>query len=172
MSNLCLSISNLERENLVSLAGSLQTFIEDEIEFSIESPGNLTAHLCLVNEVKHAPFRVLTPEHIILSTAEAESICQYLGTNLEQYMELCVALALVQQQALLRNPMLKSEDLLHAKDVHCLFNRSIGVSNFATHLEHMSVCKGCRDFYHCLGNDRELEYLQKQMDRWPNQLLG
>lgn len=96
MSNLCLSVSNLERKRLMSLVSFLQTFIENEIEFSIESPSNLTAHLCLVNEVKHAPYRVLTPEHIILSTAEAESICLYLGTSMEQYMELCVALALVQ----------------------------------------------------------------------------
>lgn len=172
MSNVCISIGNIARKKLVALADSLQRFIENEIEFSIESPSHLTAHLCLVHEVKHAPFRVLTPEHIILSTAEAESICQYLGSSLEQYMELCVALALVQQQALLRNPMLKSEDLFHAEDTDCLFNRSIGVSNFAIHLEHMTVCKGCREFYHCLGSEREMLYLQKQMNRWPTQLSG
>ena len=170
MSNICITVSSHTRSEVIDLATSLQRYIDTEIDFSLEST-HQSAHLCLVDDIKHAPYQVLTPEHIILSTAESDSICSYLGISLETYMKLCVALALVQRQALVLNPLLKAEDLIHAADENCLFNRRLGIQTYVNHLEHLLICPGCHNFYHCLGCDREMSSLQVQLDAWNPQTL-
>ena len=169
MPKICIMIQNLLNPDLIPLSLSMQDYLDNELGFSVLSRKTESAYLCLVDEEIHAPYRVLTPEHIILSTAKADSIGAYVDLSLNEYMKLCLALALVQRQALCMNPMLKSEDMIHSAHEPCLFNRNLGIQNFAIHLEHMMVCTGCRDFYHCLGCDREMANLQLEIEKHPRQ---
>lgn len=168
MPSICIMIKNLLKPDCIPLSVSLQAYLDNELEFSVLSDKTESVYLCLVDESTHAPYRVLSPEHIILSTAKAASISTYAGLSLDEYMKLCLALALVQRQALCMNPLLKSEDMIHMAHEPCLFNRNLGIENFALHLEHKLVCGGCRDFYHCLGCDREMLNLQREIDKYPD----
>ena len=166
MTDVCISMKNIMRLDLISLAVSLQNHLDKDMGFSISSPHSKSVYLSLVEDEMHAPFRALTPEHIVISTTEAKSICDYTGLDFLGYLKLCLALVLVQRKALCLNPQIKSEDLFHPPNEHCLYNRNLGINNFALHIEKMVLCNGCKDFYHCLGCDKELAHLQKKIDHW------
>lgn len=106
-----------------------------------------------------APFRVYSPHHIGLSLWNLEGLSQYTGLGVERHLLLYLHLAMLQRKALLENPLLKQEDLIHSEADTCLFNRPAVMEDYAHQIEGFSVCDGCQAFYQCLSCERELEEL-------------
>jgi hypothetical protein len=117
--------------------------------------GNRPAIL-LTDEELVAPFEVSRMGPIRVSTWQAENIAMYTKIDAHEYWVLCAMLGLVQWRTLQLNSLMIPEDFIHGPTIHCLYGAHEERSQFSLLLEQGRVCKGCRDFYHCLGADREL----------------
>ena len=87
---------------------------------------------------------------------KARASARYAGISQSAYLILCGLLGISQWSVLNLNPLLRPEDLMHPQASNCLFVRPDGIQNFALLLEEPRVCRGCVDFYHCLGADSEV----------------
>lgn len=91
-----------------------------------------------------------------VSTWQSGGLCLYSGIKLEMYLLLCSLLGLTQWRALARNTLLKIEDFGHERPSTCLFAPQDIKQDFAHLLERPHLCKGCWDFYYCLGVEYEM----------------
>ncbi len=107
------------------------------------------------------PFRIYPDRGVVVSTWDSDAICAYTGLQLDQYVLISSLLALSKWRVLRRNPLLRAEDLYHPADVRCVFAEPPSVQDFALLLDPPVVCRGCVDFYHCLGADSELIALRE-----------
>ena len=103
-----------------------------------------------------APFTVSQDEGVTVSMWQSKGICHYARIAESSYAALCSLLGLSQWHVLNANPLLKLEDLIHPPSQHCLFVKPDPFHDYALILEDPFVCRGCMDFYHCLGADTEL----------------
>ena len=112
--------------------------------------------ILLTHEKFEAPFLALRDGPIRISTWQADEIAAYAGITTHEYWVICAMLGLVQWRTLQLNSLLIPEDFIHECTIHCLYGAYEERSQFSLLLEQGRVCRGCRDFYHCLGADREL----------------
>lgn len=113
-------------------------------------------NLNITRQIMPAPYTVCKRRGVTLSMWQSEGICRYAGISQNAYLILCGLLGMSQWSVLNLNPLLRLEDLMHPKESKCLFVRPDGIQGFALFLEEPRVCRGCVDFYHCLGADREV----------------
>lgn len=106
------------------------------------------------------PFRLCIGKGVYISSWQASGISLYTEIPVEYYLLLCAMLGATQWRTLALNPILRIEDLLHDPGVRCLFSAAESRDEFVLHLEHPSICLGCREFYQCLGVEREILSLQ------------
>lgn len=111
-----------------------------------------------------APFAISREGPIRISTWQADTIAAYTGMDTHEYWVICAMLGLVQWRTLQLNSLLIPEDFIHERTIHCLYGAYEEKSLFSLLLEQGRVCRGCRDFYHCLGADRELLALIETVD--------
>ncbi len=110
------------------------------------------------------PFRVYPDRGVVVSTWESAGVCRYTDLALDRYLQLTTLIALAQWRALRNNRLLQLEDLLHPDDGRCVFSGACTVQEFALLLDPPSICRGCTNFYHCLGVDSELIALKQIVD--------
>lgn len=101
---------------------------------------------------------------VAISTWQSEGICLYAGIEVDAYLVLCGLLGLTQWRALDLNPLLRIDDFIHEADINCLFTRRKLKQDYALLLEDPTLCRGCHDFYRCLGTDPELLAIQHAID--------
>jgi len=64
------------------------------------------------------------------------------------------------------NPLLASQDdLRHAQPSRCLFAEQPAKNEYAFVLEDLHICRGCLQFYRCLGAENDIEALLVLMAR-------
>ena len=164
MASICITLQMLAVPGMAGLAGKLQLYL-DRVNKKPDSAGELTGsvHVVVTRDLRYAPFRALSPLHIVVSMDEAREIARYARIPLTQYLQLCIALALVQRKALADNPLLIGEDLGHPADVRCLFNYTKVIQDYALEVEGMRVCGACREFYRCLKCESELDQVDAHL---------
>jgi len=162
MELVCVSLPSKDQPGLAGIATDLQTYLNHyAIKMWPHTDDDLTTHVVCSKGFKDAPFRTLTPQHIIISLDDASEIAQFVGIQLNQYLELSATLALVQKKALVQNPLLISEDFNHPPHERCLFNCTGQIQNYALEIESMTVCNSCREFYRCLSCEAELDQVDQ-----------
>jgi len=114
------------------------------------------ARLLLTERCLPEPFRVYPDRGVVVSTWESAGVCRYTGLAVDNYLLIASLLALSQWRVLWRNRLLQLDDLHHPKGVRCVFAGPHSVQEFALLLDPPEICRGCVDFYHCLGADSEL----------------
>lgn len=128
---------------------------------SVEAVLDLPLHVVLTGDPGDAPFRVYSPSLIVLSTHQLEGHARYTGLGQVGHLLLYLHLALMQRTALIENPLLIAEDLIHPDGVLCLLNHPGSVEEYALCLEKLDLCPGCREFYKCVSCENELISLSK-----------
>ena len=118
----------------------------------------------LTDEEIVAPFVVSRKGPILISTWQAKPIARYAGIDTTEYWVICAMMGLVQWRTLALNSLLIPEDFIHEPTIECLYGAHDQKSEFGLLLERGGLCRGCRDFYHCLGADRELLALVETAD--------
>lgn len=122
------------------------------------------ARVLLTDRRLPEPFRVYPDRGVVVSTWESAGVCRYTGLALDRYLQLTALIALAQWQALLKNRLLQLEDLIHPDEGRCVFSGACSVQEFALLLDPPYICRGCMNFYHCLGVDSELIALKQIVD--------
>ena len=107
------------------------------------------------------PFIVHPKRGAVVSTWESAGVSRYAGIASGDYLLIASLLALAQWRALRANPLLRVEDFRHPPGVRCLFAAPRRVQDFAPLLNPPAVCRGCTEFYHCLGAESELIALRQ-----------
>ena len=105
-----------------------------------------------------APWRLKPTENlVIVSSWRCADLARYVGCSRRDYLLLTGMLALTQYRALTLNPLLKPVDFIHRCEESCLFvnEPNYALERFLLATEQLAVCRGCADFYHCLGVDPE-----------------
>ena len=100
---------------------------------------------------------------VAISTWQSAGICSYAGLSVSSFLLLCTLLGLTQWRALVLNPLLRPEDMIHETRSRCLYARLEAKQDYALLFEDPHICRGCNDFYHCLGADDELVALQTSL---------
>ncbi|MFO7976375.1 MAG: hypothetical protein R6V12_17270 [Candidatus Hydrogenedentota bacterium] len=101
---------------------------------------------------------------VAVSAWQSEGISRYAGINRTSYFLLCGALGLLQYRALALNPLLRSDDFLHAGKDGCLFATHHPKQEYALLMENPHVCAGCVQFFDCLGCEPEVGALLDVLD--------
>lgn len=165
MTQIYMGIYAMKDPATVELGGKLQAFLDQyDFKFESDSDANNPIHIVLTHDAVDAPFRMLSARHLVISLEEATEIAQYAGTELFRYLELCLALGLVQRKALACNPLIINENLNHPENERCLFNCTGEIQSYALQVEGLNVCVACREFYLCLCCEREFEQLDRQLN--------
>ena len=128
-------------------------FLPDELD--------LPLYITLSPDPGDAPFRVYSPNHIVLSTFQLKGHARFTRLSIESHLLLYLNLALLQRKALTIKPLLIPEDLIHPPEVPCLMNRPANIESYALMLENLDFCPGCSDFYNCVSCENELAHLSK-----------
>lgn len=97
---------------------------------------------------------------IRVSLYQSEGICAYAQMDRDTYIALCTLLGQAQWRVLTLNPLLVEEDLGHWTPSRCLFAPQPYKQDYALTLESPHVCKGCVEFYQCLGAENEILVIQ------------
>ena len=100
---------------------------------------------------------------VAVSTWQSAGICSYAGLSVNSFVLLCTLLGLTEWRALVLNPLLRPEDMIHEISSRCLYTRLETKQDYALLFEDPRICRGCNDFYHCLGADEELVALQTSL---------
>ena len=119
-------------------------------------PHEAPVHLHLNANRLPEPIIVDPARGVEVSTWDVDGVCAYAGIDRSAYLLICSLVGMAHWRVLDRNSLLKLEDLRHPAGVHCVYTEARHVSDFATILEEPAVCKGCIDFYLCLGAEAEL----------------
>jgi hypothetical protein len=112
--------------------------------------------LVISDERLSRPFAILSRRRAKVTTSSSLQISQYAGLNVSAYLALVCHVALIQLEALARNPQMEAEDMLYTCHPHCLFTRTASLQEYALVLDNRHVCCGCEDFYSALGIDKRL----------------
>lgn len=97
---------------------------------------------------------------------QAEELCHYANMDRDVFLLLGAILGIIQWRALVLNPLLASQDdLRHAQPSRCLFAEQPTKNEFALVLEDLHICRGCLQFYRCLGAEADVEALLVLMAR-------
>jgi hypothetical protein len=109
-------------------------------------------------DLAEAPWRLRRAGNLVeVSTWRCSALARYAGRSRREYLLLTGMLALTQFRALALNPLLKPTDFIHRCEESCLFvyepNRAF--ERFLLATDQLRICRGCSDFYHCLGVDPE-----------------
>ena len=110
------------------------------------------------------PIVVDADRGVAVSTWGIEGVCTYAGIDEDTYLLVCSLVGMGHWRVLDQNPLLRIEDLRHPAGVHCVFTEARQVNDFALLLDSPAICRGCADFYHCLGADAELLALREVID--------
>jgi len=110
------------------------------------------------------PIVVDAQRGVAVSTWDIEGVCKYAGIDENEYLLLCSLVGIGHWRVLDLNPLLRIEDLRHPTGVHCVYVEPHQVNDFALLLDGPAICRGCSDFYHCLGADNELLALRDVVD--------
>lgn len=164
MASICINLQMLVEPGMVILAENLQLYL-DRVEVIPQSAAGSAGpiHVVVTRGARYAPFRALSPVHIAVSMEQAQEIARYVGIPIPHYLQLCIALALVQRKALSDNPLLIEEDLIHPENERCLFNFGSKIQDYALEVEALKVCGACREFYRCLKGELELDQLDAHL---------
>ena len=109
-------------------------------------------------------FRVDRDHGVFISTWQSRGIALYAGFSLDTYFLICALLGAAQWRVLESNPLLVSEDLIHSGDSRCLFTAQSCKQDYALLLEKPYVCRGCFEFFRCLGADSEMLALKRVLE--------
>lgn len=160
-----LSSSDVDVASLAAIAKGFRKYFpsvavaDKEDHRSQEKTIKNVTRLNITRQIMAAPYTVCTQRGVTLSMWQSEGISRYAGISQNAYLTLCGLLGISQWSALNANPLLRPEDLMHPQASKCLFVRPDGIQSFALFLEEPRICRGCVDFYHCLGADTELTAL-------------
>ncbi len=120
--------------------------------------------LYITDAPSHRLFLARHDRGVAVSTWQSEGLCLYARIEVDAYLVLCGLLGLIQWRALDLNPLLRIDDFIHEADVNCLFTTRKVKQDYALLLEDPTLCRGCHDFYRCLGTDPELLAIQHTID--------
>jgi len=118
------------------------------------------------------PFLVDRRQGVVVTTWQGEGLCSYARLELEEYLLLCALQGLTQWRALQLNPLLIEEDLNHHVPPLCLFAVPPTTQEYALLLEEPQICRGCLQFYCCLGAEEEIRVVQQVIDHVTHHLAA
>ena len=128
-------------------------------EFVPDTP-QTACHITITSDTEPNLFTVDRIQGISVSLYQREGICSYAQMGQDDYVALCTLLGRAQWRVLMLNPLLVEEDLGHRTPSLCLFAPQPFKQDYALTLETPHVCKGCIEFYQCLGAEREILAIQ------------
>ena len=171
MFEICVTAAGEDVAQLPSVASGLRRFFRDVTVSQAPNP-QPTRHLehspvplfvtsrCLAQ----GPYDVDIERGVTVSTWNIEGICRYARIEPCTYLLLCSLLGISQWHVLKTNPLLRLEDLRHPPAAHCLYAKSQCIKDYILILEDPTVCRGCVEFYHCLGADLEVIALNETLN--------
>ena len=171
MVEVCLSGRDIELTSLTALASGFRrhyrtvTVTRRALSTKPTRNNENRVRLDITPQCMPAPYKVCPLRGVTLSTWQSEGISRYAGISQNAYMVLCGLLGISQWSVLNTNPLLRPYDFGHPPDSNCLFVQPHGIENFALLLEDPQICRGCVDFYHCLGADAEIVALLDALAR-------
>ncbi len=116
--------------------------------------------LTVTDECQNRPFVLLSRRRASITTWQSSGICFFADLSKIDYYAMCCLLALTQLKSLSMNPLLEPEDL-QCESNRCLFGDPGIIEEYAFVFEDRCVCRGCFDFYHCLGADTEILFTRE-----------
>ncbi|MBX7258905.1 MAG: hypothetical protein K1Y02_21255 [Candidatus Hydrogenedentes bacterium] len=130
-----------------------------------EGSGKRVVKLAISHEPGPQWFTV-THECVTVYADQAEGLCSYANLEPDVFLLLGAILGIIQWRALILNPLLASQDdLRHAQPSRCLFAEQPTKNEYALVLEDLHICRGCLQFYRCLGGEGDIEALLVLMAR-------
>lgn len=113
----------------------------------------------ITEEPFHSLFRVITPRDVIVSSWQVNGLQHYASMRESEVIGLSSILGLIQLRALQLSEYLRVDDFIHPPRDRCLFSTLPQRHDFADVLDSIHVCRGCIDFYRCIGLEPEVEAL-------------
>ena len=127
----------------------------------VGEPAEGAVPLWVTGQLTNAVYRVDRTQGVIVSTADSDRIAIYLGMCREAYLLIGSVLGLTQWRALALNPLLQTEDFLHAEPCTCAFAKQPSFGGYALALENRYICPACCDFFRCVGTELEILTVQR-----------
>ena len=94
MVELCVSSEVMDEPGIGTLVSSLRDYLRGmNGNQGWGTAPDECAHVVLTRNFRDAPFRVLSPWHVVVSLRDAGDIAGYVGIEILQYLELCIVLA-------------------------------------------------------------------------------
>jgi hypothetical protein len=151
-------------EEAVALA-ALGNAAQSRFQFVNQGAGD-APHLVITESESFMPFWVGRRKGVFLSTCQSEGIAQYAGLPKEAYLLVWGLLGLMHWRALTLNPELIWEDFLVEEVAPgCLCAHRGSLQEYALAFDNAYICKGCRDFFLCVGAEPETLALQEALER-------
>jgi hypothetical protein len=120
-------------------------------------------------EISHEPcsqWFTVTQDCVTVCADQCEGLCSYANLEQDVFLLLGAILGIIQWRALVLNPLLASQDdLRHSQPSRCLFAEQPSKNEYALVLEDLHICRGCLQFYRCLGAEGDIEALLVLMAR-------
>jgi hypothetical protein len=151
------ALQSLAQDHSLSL--EIKSYSSEAIQREKTSHKNIyVVELC---DNLSVPFSINETSGIWICENMMKNLCQYLKIEQESYLLLMILLAMTQINALKNNELLKSEYLIHDSNCSCLFSYFTDFTKWFMSFEELFICKGSVEFYNCLGNEFEIQCLQK-----------
>ena len=142
---------------------------------SLQNRFQLKARPCTPQDIRlqytadytEAPWRLHPAQNlVVVSSWRCSEMARYAGRTTRDYLLLTGMLALTQFRTLALNPHLTPVDFIYRCDESCLFVHEPGraLERFLLATDHLRICCGCANFYHCLGVDSEWVALNSVLD--------
>ncbi len=111
------------------------------------------------------PYAVVPPTGLWVSQNNVRNLSTYFGIESEWFFLLFTLMGTIQLKSLVKNDLLRQEDLIHNKNCDCLFSRHTHFAQWLRSLEDIRICTGSASFYRYLGCENELISLKLVVDR-------
>lgn len=163
----CLTATEVDYVRLVAIARGLERYFRFVARPRGDTPlsaDRRPVRLHFTARRLPEPFVVDPDKGVAVSTWDIEGTCRYAGIDEQTYLLICSLVGIAHWRVLKSNPLLQPDDLRHPAGVHCVYADPRQVSDYALLLDSPTVCKGCTDFYRCLGADTELLALREVVD--------
>ena len=143
-----------------------------DVADAVQTPYNFAAsrygakvRLRIMDRPSNQLARVHRRKGVIVSTHHIDELCAYAGMSKGQYLLASACVGMVQWRTLHRNPLLMPEDFHHGVSSQCVFATTEHCQDLALLIDEPQMCRSCREFYCCLGSEKEIFALMRFLDR-------
>jgi hypothetical protein len=110
------------------------------------------------------PISVVPPAGLWICNNTMRNLGTYFGIESEWFFALFATMGTIQLKSLVKNDLLRQEDLIHNRNCTCLFAHHLHFSQWLSTFEDTRICAGSASFYRCLGCENEMNSLSRLID--------